>query len=82
MPEEATKSAALKPFVVGLVIGLAVGGLAGAYLGGLSEGPKLRQPAGKAAPAPTGPRDVRPTDQPAPTGEAPTPAPEKPADPK
>lgn len=74
-----------KPFVAGLAIGLVVGGLAGAYLGGFVETGSMKvKPAPKsgtpAATAPTGPRDERPdvlpavpTGEPAPTG-APTPA--------
>ena len=77
----ATKSGAdfLKPFAVGLVFGLLVGGLGGAYLSGYTEtsAPKLKPAAGKPAPAATGPRDARPGDTTpaaptAPTGDAPT----------
>jgi hypothetical protein len=73
---EQAKSGSLKPFAIGLAVGLVVGGLGGAYLSGISEGPKLKSPAAKPAPVPNPslPRDVRPGDTPppAPTGEAPT----------
>jgi hypothetical protein len=66
----------LKPFVLGIVLGLVIGGLGGAYLSGYTEtsAPKFKPVVGKPAPVPTGPREVRPGDAAptAPTGEAPT----------
>ncbi len=70
-------STAMKPFVGGLILGLLIGGLAGAYLGGIMEGsriPTVRPSATKPG-TPTAPRDERPdTPDTAPTGAVPTPA--------